>query len=100
MGTPFSLHYRSHTMPGYLPARSIDIPITGPQVPESLQAVQMTIDIAGQTIRENFDPLPNQVYTFAWDGLDGYGRSVTGSAPAVIRTENRYPLIYYRSRSG
>ncbi len=99
MGTPFSLHYRSHTVPGYLPARSIDIPITGPQVPESLQAVQLTIDIAGQTIRENFAPSPNQVYTFTWDGLDGYGRSVTGSALAVIRIENRYPLIYYRSRS-
>ncbi len=99
MGTPFALHYRSHTMPGYLPTRSIDISITGEQVPDSLQAVQLTTDIAGQRIRQDFGPLPNQIYTFTWDGLDGYGRAVTGSARALIQIEHRYPLMFYRARA-
>ncbi len=99
MGTPFLLHYRSHTMPGYLPARSVEIPITTAEVSDSLEAVQLTIDIAGQTIRQDFGPLPNQTYTFVWDGLDGYGRSVTGTAQAFIEVEHLYPLTYNRARS-
>ncbi len=99
MGTPLSLHYRSHTVPGYLPARSISIPITSAEVSESLEAVQLTIDIAGQTIRRDFAPLPSQTYTFTWDGQDGYGRPVTGTAQAFIEVEHLYPLMYNRPRS-
>ena len=37
LGAPFSLHYRSHTAPGYLVDKILDIPGSGEQVPDSLQ---------------------------------------------------------------
>ncbi|MCG8421347.1 MAG: carboxypeptidase-like regulatory domain-containing protein, partial [Proteobacteria bacterium] len=58
LGAPFSLHYRSHTAPGYLVDKILDIPVSGEQVPDSLQHIDLSISIAGRRIRKRYPPVP------------------------------------------
>ena len=55
----------------------------------------MEIEVAGRKITQEFAPAANQVYTFTWDGLDGYGRSVPGTQPIKVRTGYVYDAFYY-----
>jgi len=95
-GTPFSLYYQSERMPGYQPGRTLTIPLSGDTVPDSLQAIELTIDIAGQQYRQSFPAMPNQTHTFVWDGKDAYGRPMQRQN-ATITLDYRYQLFYFRA---
>ncbi|MGH8126910.1 MAG: RHS repeat-associated core domain-containing protein [Gammaproteobacteria bacterium] len=102
VGTPYSLYYSSRRAAGGRLALSrLEIPLTGPydaQHFETLEKVRLEVDIAGEHFVKYFPPDPNQTYTYAWDGLDGYGRPVTGSANATITvsliSDIRYVAIH------
>lgn len=93
-GTPFQLVYQSRRVPGRSASRSIDIPVTGTSVPASLKRADVTISVAGRQIKQTFDPLPGQSTNFVWDGLDAYGRLVTGATTATVRVGYVYDAFY------
>lgn len=93
VGTPYLLSYQTERMPGYRDKNSWTITITGADVPASLLRIELTIQIAGRTFKQTFGPTANQQYTFVWDGLDTYGRTVTG-ALAHATLDYVYPLVY------
>ncbi|WP_067560891.1 RHS repeat-associated core domain-containing protein [Halofilum ochraceum] len=92
-GTPYSLHYSSDRAPGYRSRSFIDIPLTGDDLPASMRRVTVDIRIAGQRIRKSFQPASNLSYRFQWDGLDAYGRSVSGAARARVTVNYIYPCM-------
>ncbi len=90
-GTPFSLRYRSDRQPGYLPTRTIELPVTGAEVPGPLKRVEVSVDVAGRHFARSYPPRPDQRFRLVWDGRDGWGRPVTGAADARITLTNVYP---------
>ncbi|TAN67540.1 MAG: PASTA domain-containing protein, partial [Methylobacter sp.] len=98
-GTPYSLHYQSRRAKGYKTNSVINIPLSGASVSASLQGIDLSVTVAGQRFTRSFTAAPNQSYRFEWDGLDGYGRPVTGSASATVKVGYRYNLVYYAARS-
>jgi RHS repeat-associated protein len=50
--------------------------------------------VAGTHFTKSFPATTNQSYTFAWDGLDAYGRLLQGSQPVSIRVGYVYGLVY------
>jgi RHS repeat-associated protein len=97
-GTPYTLHYQSRRAAGYLPDRTLTIPISGASIPASLKGIELSVTVAGQTFNKSFPAVPNQSYNFAWNGLDGYGRPVIGGAPATVSIKYRYNAVYFAAR--
>ncbi|MBL1276170.1 MAG: thrombospondin type 3 repeat-containing protein, partial [Ectothiorhodospiraceae bacterium] len=93
-GTPFSLHYQSKRMPGNVVSRTLEIPLSGDTVPGSLQAIELTIEIAGQVFKQSFTATPNQNFTYVWDGKDSYGRPAAQQKATII-IDYVYRLVYY-----
>ncbi len=93
-GTPFRLHYQSDRVPGRRTANRLIIPVSGPSLPASLTRIELEISVAGRLVTQTFAPIPNQEYTFIWDGQDAYGRPLQGEQPVRIRTGYMYPLVY------
>ncbi|MDD3519346.1 MAG: Ig-like domain-containing protein, partial [Chromatiales bacterium] len=95
-GTPFTLNYRSNRVPGRRAAYTLDIPLSGTTVPDSLKRIELEVTIAGQVHRQIFPAAPNQQMTFVWDGRDAYGREVKGRQSATVRIGYVYGVVYYR----
>jgi len=93
-GTAFTLHYTSDRVKGYKTPK-ISVPVSGETVPESLRKIMVSLHIAGQYIKKELDPLPNQVVEFYWDGLDYLGRPVAGGAMGTVRIGFVYDKMYY-----
>jgi RHS repeat-associated protein len=95
VGTPFSLHYRSNRVPGYQSDRSVLIPITSAAPPASLKRVDVKVEVAGQKHELSFPATPGQTpTTFTWDGLDVYGRKISGSARGKVSIGWVYDGVY------
>jgi hypothetical protein len=92
VGTPHTLNYRSDRVPGR--AKVLNLTLSGPTVPASLQSIQVHIAIAGQTFDKTFSSAPNQQMTFVWNGLDAYGRSSEGGQLAVGSIDYVYRAVY------
>ena len=91
-GTDFSLHYSSDNL--VQNSTKILIPLTGDNLPDSLQKVELEIRLAGKMYNYSFDPLPNQDYLFNWDGLDFRGEFVRSRKWAQIKVKYRYEGWY------
>ncbi len=94
VGTPFSFTYQSARTPSYRTPYSLKIPVSGDTVPPSTKRIELRVDIAGQRLTQSFAPTPRQDYTFTWDGKDGYGRLLEGSAPVSVSVGFVYPGYY------
>lgn len=92
VGTPFSLDYRSER--ASQASRSVEIPVTGATISRTLERIDVTIEIAGQTHERTFAPAPNLKTTFEWDGKDAYGRPVSGTRSAKIVVAHHFPVAY------
>ena len=55
-GTPYTLAYQSDRVPGRRTGDSLEIPLTGATPPRTLARVDLTIEVAGRTIKESFPP--------------------------------------------
>jgi RHS repeat-associated protein len=91
-GTDITLHYASNRVQGYKTV--IDVPASGDQVPASLKKIIVNVNLAGRTLKQILEPLPNQKATFVWDGLDHLGRPVSGSAAAHVKVGFVYDVVY------
>jgi RHS repeat-associated protein len=94
-GTPYALNYRSNRVPDHRAAYTLNIPLSGAQVPASLLGIRLEIEIAGRLFPQDFAPRPNQSHAFTWDGLDGFGRRVQGTQNARVRVGHVYQGQYY-----
>ena len=104
-GTPFDLVYSSDRVPGWDVARTLDLPVTGHELPPELHGIRVIIEIAGRKFEQRWEtpgegvtspPIePDLTYHFTWDGLDAYGRPVQGRPLALIRLMYVYDFFYY-----
>ncbi|HUL51010.1 MAG TPA: hypothetical protein VLU94_00350, partial [Candidatus Nitrosotalea sp.] len=95
VGTPYRLHYHSDRARGYLQAYTIRIPLSEDTVPASLKRVDLKIEVAGRLFSQSYPAAPNQYATFTWDGLDAYGRVLSGTFPISVHVGFVYPATYY-----
>ena len=51
---------------------TVDILVSGDDVPASLKRIVLEITVAGQRHELEFPPEPNQTHTLEWDGVDGF----------------------------
>ncbi|MGQ9779050.1 MAG: NHL domain-containing protein [Bacillota bacterium] len=98
-GTPYTLNYASDRVAGRKAAYTLEIPLSKEQVPPGLKRIDLEIHIAGRVFTDEFPPVPNQSYTFTWDGKDAYGRKLQGEHPAKVRIGYVYDAVYYASPS-
>ena len=84
IGAPFNLRYDSRRA-GRKTDRSIEIPLTGRSIPESLEAVHVHVTVAGRTEKKILPAKKDLVYEYVWDRRDAYGREVQGRQPVDIR---------------
>ncbi|MFV9691496.1 MAG: RHS repeat-associated core domain-containing protein, partial [Desulfobacteria bacterium] len=91
-GADITLHYASNRVQGYKTV--IDVPASGNTVPASLKKIIVNVNLAGRTLKQILDPLPNQKAAFVWDGLDHLGRPVSGSATAHVKVGFVYDAVY------
>jgi len=68
--------------------------LSGETVPATLQRIDLELSIAGRVITQSFPAAPNQSHTFTWDGLDAYGRTVSGEQALRVRIGYVYPGFY------
>lgn len=94
VGTPFTLNYRSDRVPGSNKANKMIIPVTGNTMPPGVKRVILHVSIAGRQYKMSFSPIPNQKYTFNWNGTDSYGRQLRGSSIRVA-IGYVYSGVYY-----
>jgi RHS repeat-associated protein len=92
VGTDQDLHYRSDRTPAR--ARTLDIPLSDAELPDTVKAIRLQVDVAGQRFEERFPAETNLSHTFVWDGLDAYGRPVQGSTRARVRVGYVYRAVY------
>ena len=93
-GTSFSLNYNSSRVEGNKQQRSIEIPISGADLPEGLKEIVLEVKVAGQFFRKKFEPVINQSYTYTWNGKNPYGQIFQGSTPIYVRIGYVYRGIY------
>lgn len=94
VGVPFGLHYTSRRQVGRVAEREIQLPITDAEPPEPLLEVVTELEVAGNLSTQRWPNTANQTVTLAWDGADGFGRSVTGRQPGRVRIGYVYQPIY------
>lgn len=92
-GTDFSLHYSTANV-ALNGKKHLNIQLTGDNVSEILQRVDLGICIAGQRYGESYAPLPNQNHIFKWDGLDCFGNKVDYPVTAIVQIYYRYVNYY------
>lgn len=82
-GTPWSLHYTSERVPGYLAAFEAEIPYAADEMPESVQEVTLRIEAAGQIEHQKFDApfASNASHHFTWSGRTVHGQTPQGRQP-------------------
>ncbi|PYN29993.1 MAG: hypothetical protein DMD98_19795 [Candidatus Rokuibacteriota bacterium] len=91
-GTPFHLRYASDRTPRR--GRTLNIPLSGTQLPASLRRVELEVSVAGRGFAQSFPATPDQRTTFTWDGQDAYGRQLQGATPATVRVGYVYESVY------
>ena len=93
-GTDFQLHYFSNRSTSRLADYTVEIPLTGDELPPALKAVELKVLIAGQRYQRRFDASENLKLTYTWDGLDAYGRKVQGKVTGTVRVGYVYDGSY------
>jgi RHS repeat-associated protein len=91
-GTGMTMHYKSNRVPGYI--NGIFVPASGDFVPPCLKRIIVRVKIAGKTLEQTLDPIPNQKAGFGWDGLDFLGREVANPT-AHVSIGFVYNLLHY-----
>lgn len=94
VGTGIDLAYSSARLPGYRSRASIDVAVSGDEVPASLKRIEVEVEIVGRGFKESLVAASNQRYTLDWDGVDGYGRLLRGEQPATVRVGYVYDAAY------
>ncbi len=101
VGSEMRLHYSSDRVRGFVAARHLEVPMTGATLPPGLIGVTVEVTVAGQSVAYTTTSAlaPDMTYAFTWDGRDGFGRPVQGTATARIRIGYTYRGQQYQSPS-
>ncbi|MBT4837155.1 MAG: hypothetical protein HON94_07390, partial [Methylococcales bacterium] len=91
----WSLRYSSDRVSGRKTEHTLNIILSGNNVPKNVSKISLEIVIAGRKMYKEFDPLPNQKYSFVWDGKDVYGRTLSGAQSVLIRIGHQYKKGFY-----
>jgi sugar lactone lactonase YvrE len=91
-GTDITLHYASNRVQGY--QTLIHVPVSGDTVPVGLNRIEVRVEVAGRSIEQVLDPLPNQAADIEWDGLDHLGRQAQGPLFAHVKIGFVYDGVY------
>ena len=94
-GTPYTLNYNSRRTGGYAAKRELKIDLATDAQRLAAKVITVDVAIAGQTHHREFTPAPNLSWTFLWDGLDGAGRPVVGTATATVTIRSYYVSKYF-----
>ena len=78
IGTPYSFVYRSDRVPGRTDTNSVQIPLSGGTIPDSLKRIELQLSIEGRRSKRIFPSNVNLDTDYNWDGKDAYGREVQG----------------------
>ncbi|MGD1045724.1 MAG: Ig-like domain-containing protein [Bacteroidota bacterium] len=92
--TGLTLNYKSDRVFGRREAFTLDIPITGPVLPDGASDITLDVAIMGRVTSYHFPVQPNLTYHFVWDGLDAYGRRVQGQQNILTTISYCYPAQY------
>ncbi len=95
-GTPFKLHYQTNWQRGFN-ADQLVIPLTDDEVPEDMKRIELSVEVAGDTRSWTYEPAPNLLQMYTWNGLDAYGRPLPGNGVARVILEFIFPAVYYSS---
>ncbi|CAK8718667.1 hypothetical protein GCAAIG_08125 [Candidatus Electronema halotolerans] len=90
-GTGMTLHYASNRVDDY--KQVITVPASSDTVPDSLKSIIVEVKLAGRTLTQTLEPLPNQQAQFTWDGLDYLGREA-GTVDADVAIGFVYEAVY------
>ncbi len=93
VGTPFDLVYQSDRVPGRQGNYTLDISLSGAELPPGLRGIVLEVETAGQRYVQALEARPNQRATFSWDGRDAFGRTLSG-AEASVTIGYRYRGVY------
>ncbi len=93
-GVNQSLFYSTERTAGRMASSSLMIPLVDNAVPD-LVNVEVTVDVAGKREVRNFEPTPKTYYDFVWDGLDQFGRRMTGMQKAIVQISYQYDSRYW-----
>jgi RHS repeat-associated protein len=94
VGTGLALHYSSDRVIGRAADRTIRVRLTDDTIPPGLTAIAIELTVAGKRVVEFFDPEPDLVFEYVWDGVDAYGRLTQGSQRVTGSIYYNY-LAYY-----
>jgi len=94
IGTPYTLNYRNDRVPGRSSGRTLEIPLSGDSIPDSLSRIRLEIEVAGQKTVLNFAPQTDLAYSYVWDGRDAYGRMLLGKQRIRVKIAYVYRTEY------
>ncbi|MCK5231529.1 MAG: hypothetical protein KAR13_14745, partial [Desulfobulbaceae bacterium] len=94
-GTGVGLHYSSNRVDGY--QTKITVPMSGETVPASLEKILVHVTVAGRHFKGEYEPAPNLVDEFTWDGLDFLGNEVKGSIAVQVDIGFQYRAVYLKA---
>jgi len=98
-GLPFDLNYRSNRTEGRKANYRIEVPLSGGTLSASVQRIHLKVEVSGRTENFEFAALPDQTYTYEWDGTDGFGRRIYGSQRARVSVGYAYKAALYEPLS-
>ncbi len=93
-GTLHTLHYQSERMPGRRDRYSLDITLSGEEIPASLKRIELEVHVLGNVFSSTHEPEPGAHYLWTWDGTDAYQRSWQGRQPVEVRVGYVYDGAY------
>jgi hypothetical protein len=93
-GTGESLVYDSGRSGGRAIDDTINIQVTGPTVPASLELILLTVSVGGQTFEYQYAPAPNIVQPFTWNGNDVWGQPMQGRQAVTVTERFVYAPSY------
>lgn len=88
-GSSAKLVYQSSSSPGYL--STINLLLTGTQVPASLRLVHLRIVVEGNLFSKLFEAEPQIKFTYAWNKRNVYRQKVYGLATARGKCSHAFP---------
>ena len=95
VGTAFTLNYRSSRVSGFENAYTLEIPLSGDNIPDTLKRIDLEVFVAGRHFKETFPATTNLSHAFIWDGKDVYDRVLQGAQPVRVRVGYVYDAVYY-----
>ena len=71
--------------------------MSGENVPDSLEKIDVRLNVAGRRLSQTLDAGPNQIAEFVWDGLDHLGRRIKHPIYGQVSIGYIYNGVYMKT---